>query len=86
MLYFLLFVQVNMWSLGQPGTTGQQIGVHDAAVKTIRFIPELNLVASASWSVKELSPYLRNASGRDESFLVAKRSVEHRNFNKQRGV
>lgn len=42
-------VQVNMWSLGQPGTTGQQIGVHDAAVKTVRFIPEMNLVASASW-------------------------------------
>ncbi|CBJ31271.1 conserved unknown protein [Ectocarpus siliculosus] len=41
--------QVNMWSLGQPGTTGQQIGVHDAAVKTVRFIPEMNLVASASW-------------------------------------
>eukprot|EP00752_Nemacystus_decipiens_P001274 g1270.t1 len=41
--------QLNMWSLGQPGTTGQQIGVHDAAVKSIRFIPELNLVASASW-------------------------------------
>ncbi|CAM9781315.1 unnamed protein product [Scytosiphon promiscuus] len=38
-----------MWSLGQPGTTGQQIGVHDAAVKSVRFIPEMNLVASASW-------------------------------------
>lgn len=49
----MFVVQVNMWSLGQPGTTGQQVGVHDAAVKTIRFIPELNLVASASWSVSQ---------------------------------
>lgn len=40
-----------MWALGQGGTTGQQIGVHDAAVKSVRFIPEMNLVASASWSV-----------------------------------
>lgn len=49
-------VQVNMWSLAQGGTTGQQIGVHDAAVKSIRFIPEMNLVASASWSVRVSRP------------------------------
>ncbi|CAM9803565.1 unnamed protein product, partial [Discosporangium mesarthrocarpum] len=41
--------QVNMWNLGQGGTQGQQVGVHDQAVRSIKFIPELNLVASGSW-------------------------------------
>ncbi|CAN0488128.1 unnamed protein product, partial [Ectocarpus sp. 8 AP-2014] len=31
------------------GLESVTIGVHDAAVKTVRFIPEMNLVASASW-------------------------------------
>ncbi len=56
---FFCLVQVNMWSLGQAGTTGQQIGVHDAAVKTVRFIPEMNLVASASW--QDMAPRFRSA-------------------------
>lgn len=41
--------QVNMWTLGQGGGKDQQIGVHDAAVSSVRFIQELSLVASASW-------------------------------------
>lgn len=40
--------QVKMWQLssgGQPVT----VGMHDAAVKDLAWIPEINLLATGSW-------------------------------------
>lgn len=40
--------KVMMWNPSQ-GSTGQQIGVHDAAVSAVKYSTELGLVLSASW-------------------------------------
>jgi mRNA export factor len=44
---------VRMWRLGEtpPNNLAQQIGVHDAPVKAVRFLPS-NLVVSGGWDRK----------------------------------
>lgn len=41
-----------MWQLGSPGSTAAQIGVHDAPVKAVRFLPNYNLVVSGGYDAK----------------------------------
>jgi mRNA export factor len=45
---------VRMWQLGQqvPNNVPQQIGVHDAPVKSVGFLPASNLVVSGGWDAK----------------------------------
>ncbi|KAL3940285.1 MAG: hypothetical protein SGBAC_005146 [Bacillariaceae sp.] len=45
---------VRMWKLGSqpPNSIGQQIGVHDAPVKAVRYLPSSNLVVSGGWDRK----------------------------------
>lgn len=45
---------VRMWQLGQtpPNNLAQQIGVHDAPIKSVGFIPSSNLVVSGGWDRK----------------------------------
>jgi len=44
---------VRMWSLqGQTSGVSQQIGVHDAPVKSVRFLPRSNLIVSGGWDRK----------------------------------
>mmetsp|Transcript_12390 Transcript_12390/g.16264 ORF Transcript_12390/g.16264 Transcript_12390/m.16264 type:complete len:360 (-) Transcript_12390:151-1230(-) len=45
---------VRMWQLGQtpPNNTPQQIGAHDAPVKTVGFLKSTNLVVSGGWDRK----------------------------------
>jgi mRNA export factor len=45
---------VRMWQLGQtpPNNISQQIGMHDAPVKSVGFIPSSNLVVSGGWDAK----------------------------------
>ena len=45
---------VRMWQLGQtpPNNTPQQIGAHDAPVKTVGFLNSSNLVVSGGWDRK----------------------------------
>lgn len=53
--------QVKMWPLlsgGQPVT----VGMHDAAVKDLAWIPEMNLLATGSWdkSLRFIYIYILN--------------------------
>lgn len=41
---------VRMWTLGQP--TAQQIGSHDAPIKTVGFLKASNLIVSGGWDRK----------------------------------
>jgi mRNA export factor len=42
-----------MWSLGgQQSGIAQQIGIHDAPVKSVRFLPRVNMIVSGGWDRK----------------------------------
>jgi mRNA export factor len=45
---------VRMWRLGEtpPNNVPQQIGAHDAPVKSVGFLPASNLVVSGGWDAK----------------------------------
>jgi mRNA export factor len=45
---------VRMWQLGQtpPNNIAQQIGMHDAPVKSVGFLASSNLVVSGGWDAK----------------------------------
>ena len=45
---------VRMWQLGQqvPNNVPQQIGGHDAPVKSVGFLSSSNLVVSGGWDAK----------------------------------
>mmetsp|Transcript_22020 Transcript_22020/g.32528 ORF Transcript_22020/g.32528 Transcript_22020/m.32528 type:complete len:353 (+) Transcript_22020:114-1172(+) len=44
---------VRMWNMnGQTSGVAQQIGAHDAPVKSVRFLPRTNLIVSGSWDRK----------------------------------
>lgn len=45
---------VRMWQLGQPlnNNIPQQIGVHDAPVKAVKYLPRSNMVVSGGWDRK----------------------------------
>lgn len=38
-----------MWNVTQPESTVQQIGKHDAPVRCLKSVPEINMVATGSW-------------------------------------
>ncbi len=40
---------VKMWNVSQGPQAAQNIGKHDKAVKNMKFIPEKNLLLTASW-------------------------------------
>ena len=40
---------IKAWNVTQPATSAQSIGQHDAPVRTLNFIPEMNVLISGSW-------------------------------------
>ena len=40
---------VRMWNVTQPATSAQSIGKHDAPIKCLKSINEMNMVATGSW-------------------------------------
>ncbi len=43
---------VKMWSLAEAGSQPQNIGQHEAPIRHMQFIPEMNLLATAGWDSK----------------------------------
>ncbi len=40
---------VKLWNVTQGASGARDIGKHDAAVKSVKFVPEKNLVLTGSW-------------------------------------
>jgi WD40 repeat protein len=40
---------VKLWNITQGASGARDIGKHDAPVKSVKFIPEKNLVITGSW-------------------------------------
>ncbi len=63
---------VRMWRLGEtpPNNVAQQIGVHDAPVKSVGFLKNSNLVVSGGWDNKLKVSFLQKKNKWNDSSVV----------------